>query len=46
VYTKVFTTSAVNPVPGSRVDLSNDRLVIPVEVIDDRTGRVLRVIKP
>lgn len=42
-YVRVFTAPAISR--GPVIDLSNDQYRGPVEVVDDRTGRVLRVIR-
>jgi len=43
-YVKVFTTSGIGT--QARIDLGDDVIRIPIEVVDDRSGRVLRVINP
>lgn len=38
--------AAARTSPEFMIDLSNDRLRIPIQVIEDKTGRVVRVIQP
>ena len=43
-YARVFTAPAASR--GTLIDLGNDELRVPIQVVDDRTGRVVRVLRP